>query len=601
MFTSPIGLLALLGIPAVVALHLFRRRFRPQEVSALFLWMPRDRTSLSGRKRERLRTSASFWLELLAALVAGLAFAGPRSCSDTTSQHLVCVLDDSASMLAIVDGEALRDEAKQRVEQRIANLPSNSRVTLIATGTPPRVLAGPAAFPDEARAYLADFEPTAPSHSALPALALAERIVGEGSLWLVTDRLESDGYPANLEISAFGKPTANLAIVDASRIAIDEAAASERVLLTIQNFALSRVNSHVTIRTESTILAKREFDLQPGERSFLAFDLSAGVETVFAELPDDGLQLDNTATLVQRPPRTLAIYSNLSPEVSARLGLSSGKNESNLDAFLRIVPESFEAPSASAAHILFSDSVAAPAGSQATWSLTLDAGDDPERQDLIGPFLVDRGHPLLQGVTLDGIIWSRNPKQQPPGSPLVSAGNEVLLAEQLTSTRRLFFANFEATRSSLQRSPDWPILLANLVDMRRAELPGARSTNLSSGEEFLWVGAKEAEFVITGPNTRLEKSAKGTLVIADTLAPGLYSLDSQGKRLCQFGVTFADASESDLRQLSRGERKANQELASVDSGTPALQLALIAAMLAFLLGDWFVLSRGTLGPAEDAT
>ena len=70
MFLHPLGLLALLGVPAVVLLHLFRRRFQPHRVSALFLWIDDDENVMAGRRRERLRTNASFWLATLAALLA---------------------------------------------------------------------------------------------------------------------------------------------------------------------------------------------------------------------------------------------------------------------------------------------------------------------------------------------------------------------------------------------------------------------------------------------------------------------------------------------------------------------------------------------------
>ncbi len=594
VFTSPIGLLALLGVPAVVVLHLFRRRFKPHAVSALFLWAPLDHTSLSGRKRERLRTSASFWLEILAALAAGLAFAGPRACSETTSTHLVCVLDDSASMSAESSGASIDETATDLIRDRIEALSANSRVTLILTGTPPRVVAGPSAFPDEAIVRLAEYAPSAPSHSLLPALALGERIAADGSVWLVTDQHDPDTLPQGLEITSLGAPTPNLAIVSASRVPIandEQPKVAERVLLTIQSFAPGTVSSHITLATGETTLGKREFELKSGDRTYLAFDLARGTGVVEAQLPADGLAIDNTATLVAPPPRTLAISSNLSMEASKRLGLATGKSESNLDALLRLVPASVEAPNASVAHLLFNDSASAPAGSPTTWSLTLEAGSTEDRQDLIGPFLIERRHPLFRGVTLDGIIWSRNPEAQAPGSPLVSAGNEILFGENVQATRRLFFANFDPARSSLQRSPDWPILLSNLVEMRRTELPGARSTSLASGEEFVWLGSGEADYTITGEDVSLARKARGTLILGDTLAPGLYTLESEGKQLCQFGVTFADAAESDLRELSSGEVELSASLATVDSGTPALQLALLAAMLAFLLADWFVLSR----------
>ena len=79
MFANPLGLLALLAVPAVVALHLYRRRFEPRPVSALFLWGADDRAPVAGRKREPLRTSVSFWCELLAVALLALAFSGPRS------------------------------------------------------------------------------------------------------------------------------------------------------------------------------------------------------------------------------------------------------------------------------------------------------------------------------------------------------------------------------------------------------------------------------------------------------------------------------------------------------------------------------------------
>jgi hypothetical protein len=95
VFESPLGLLALLAIPAIVGLHYFRRRFRPQVVSAVFLWVDDDRTPLSGRKRERLRNSWSLWSELAAALLLALMLAGPRGCEGRSGTHLVVIIDGS--------------------------------------------------------------------------------------------------------------------------------------------------------------------------------------------------------------------------------------------------------------------------------------------------------------------------------------------------------------------------------------------------------------------------------------------------------------------------------------------------------------------------
>ena len=66
---NPLGLLALLGLPAVLAVHFLQRRARREVVSTLFLLTPLHRESESGRRWERLRTSWPLWLQLLAVLV----------------------------------------------------------------------------------------------------------------------------------------------------------------------------------------------------------------------------------------------------------------------------------------------------------------------------------------------------------------------------------------------------------------------------------------------------------------------------------------------------------------------------------------------------
>ena len=63
MFQSPLGLLALLGVPAVVLLHLFRRRFERRPVSALFLWeAAREEGSLEWRSHVQVGWSLPFEL-----------------------------------------------------------------------------------------------------------------------------------------------------------------------------------------------------------------------------------------------------------------------------------------------------------------------------------------------------------------------------------------------------------------------------------------------------------------------------------------------------------------------------------------------------------
>ena len=54
VFGNPLGLLALLGIPAVLAIHFLQRKARELPVSTLFLLDHTQREAVSGRRFERM-------------------------------------------------------------------------------------------------------------------------------------------------------------------------------------------------------------------------------------------------------------------------------------------------------------------------------------------------------------------------------------------------------------------------------------------------------------------------------------------------------------------------------------------------------------------
>ena len=86
IFATPLGLLALLAIPAIVAIHLFRRRFPVRPVAGLFLWQIGRQTPEGGGKIARLPITASLILECLAALALALILAGARLSSAGVSR-----------------------------------------------------------------------------------------------------------------------------------------------------------------------------------------------------------------------------------------------------------------------------------------------------------------------------------------------------------------------------------------------------------------------------------------------------------------------------------------------------------------------------------
>lgn len=611
MFLNPLGLLALLGVPAVIALHLFRRRFERRRVSALFLWEARTITTLSGRRREKLLRSPSFWAELLAALLLGLSFAGPRGCGSLEAKHLVVVLDGSASMSALPPGEAGRsfaDEVRERLDAQIEDLSGGSRVTIVESGPRPRIAVGPAAFPEEARSRLDEYRPAAGAHDLAPAVALALQLAGAGAVTLYTDRFEPDRFPGQVGVVAVGRPLDNLAITRATRLLGSEAEPEgERVLVTVTNFSPRERPVTVALLAGGVPLAAEELPIEAGARRHFTFDLPPDTPPVEAVLEGgDAFELDDLARLVPPPRRTLALASTLDGQELRFLGLASAS--APLDRWTALVPRSTAASSPEVAHLAIARE---PVGGPETWCLVL-APPAGEALDLLGPFLLEKRHPLLSGVTLDGVVWSAASEVALPGVPLVSAGDRPLLTEEHLGERRIFHANVDFQRSSLQLSPDWPILLDNLAELRRRELAGAESVNLSLGEAFRYradatkpspsEAGRDAEpetrnasdpydeYVLHGPVGDRELRARGELVIEDLTAVGAYRLaDAGGATLAELAVNFGDDRESDLRALDSGERASSVELAEERAGSSWLILLLAVGALGAVLFDWGVL------------
>lgn len=605
MFAHPLGLIALLAVPAVVALHFFRRRFEPCPVSALFLWRVDDREPVAGRKRERLVWSASLWCELAAALALALCFAGPRaSCVAARSEHLVVVLDSSASMGAVRDERSTAQAAAELVRERIDGLPRGSRVTLVRSGARPALLAGPAAFPDEARTRLAEWKPLAARHDLHPALALGLELAGGARVLVVSDQFEPEIFPPSVELVSVGEPIDNWAIVHAvrSREARREGARAERVFLSVASFARAPRRLPITIRAGGAELARQEVSLGARDRAHLSFEVPAEVGALEVLLPSDGLACDNVALLVPPSARTIALHSEL-PEADERaLGLA-GPGERNIDRWTALVPQSLAAGSLAGAHLVLSRG---PQSGPSSWNLSLEP-QGSARRDLIGPFLVERGHPLLAGLTLEGLVWSIDPELALPGVPLVSAGNQPILTEERSGARVVWRLNLDPARSSLQRSPDWPILLANLAELRRAELPGPVRPNLHVGEslryrpgaELARVGGEElARYELAGPlgassASRREVAALEEVVIDGIEEPGLYRLSHRGVAVAEFALSYVDAAESDLSTALPGTREAEGDGAELDAGLSGVELALVSLAALALLLDWWFLRRST--------
>jgi hypothetical protein len=554
-FATPLGLLALLAVPAIVAIHLFRRRYPVRRVAGLFLWQSPRQTPVEGRRRDRLPITTSLILECVAATALALILAGARLSSADIDRHLVVLLDDSASMAAVdAQGSSTRDRAARRVRSEIERLGASARVTLVVSGERPSVLAGPAAFAIEAQAALNTWRPQAAHHSLALGIRLARELAGtDGKLMIVSDLVPAargeEEVPGALWASV-GEALANVGITAAERT-LSPDRGQGTVSLTLGNYSGVPQSRRVVVSASGKDVVSRDLNLPPGSSS-IAIPIPPGLPPVRVALSDDALARDNAVVLAEPRPRIVAVDNRL----------EEGRGR---DALARALAALSGITRAEHSHLVFVDGGELDRASEpGVWHAGFGRPPDnwlttgPPR-DFAGPFLLEKRHPLLLGVTLGGVVWAgAAPLAASAVRPLASAGDHVLIGMRSTSSAGespAFLFNVDLDRTNLIRAPDWPILVSNILEMRRQNLPGPERWNYRVGE---WIRAglgRDPKAPLRSRSGGVERAIPAGPRI-EIIAPspgGLLEIVEGDDVLFELGVNLLDETEGDLRRQSTAD------------------------------------------------
>ena len=334
------------------------------------------------------------------------------------------------------------------------------------------------------------------------------------------------------------------------------------------------------ILAEKTLLDRKIQQSKGGERSLIEFEVPAQLGALEISLSADALEIDNHAVLHPLPDRRVKVLFALDGIAHRELGLAGA--EATFDRMRRV-------SSAADADLVVAHQAAPPPA----WNLVLPKDKD-ELEAFAGPFAFEKRHPLLTGLTMEGVIWTRSGTFGAPGSPLISAGDRTLLSEQKQAGSTNWFLNLLPGRSTLQRSPDWPILFTNLLNLRRSRLEGPQSVNLVAGETFVYRADESAHWTLTGNGKKKDFRAQGDLRMENLVPFGFWKLSRDGNFVTSFAVNFVDPAESDLRgrgSLIQSPGPGKATLAESRYAESSFGQILLFLLLAMIAADWWVLSR----------
>jgi hypothetical protein len=588
-FAAPWALLGLLALPAIVALHLWRRRLIERRVAGLFLWAGEAAPAPAGRVRTPLRRTASLLLELLAAALLVLLLAGPRLGAGGDAMHLVLVLDDSASMGARPEGgRSAADRARAEALAALEEAGDDARGSLVLTGARAEIVAGPRAPAAVLRAALAAWSPQSPGAPADTALDLARQLAGPADRILFFTDDAGAAVPEDVTLRAVGQPLQNAAITGARRAPMPE---GERLEVDVTGFGERALDTTLSVLDESGALLGEQLVQAPaGATARLVLAMPAVPGAVRLRLAPDALPLDGDVLLLPEPLPTVAACNLLSPEASRALAVDRVLGA--IEGLIRV------ADPAAAQLVLTAQPGALQAGRVELVIGVRAAG--ATSSSFVGPFLLDRREPLLAGLTLDGVVWTTGAGAV-PGVPLVLAGAHPLLALQEEGEALRLALDLDPARSNLSASPDWPILLGNLVEAARARRPGLLSPNVRVDEEIAWrrqVGvAAEARHELVAPDGSRQEARGLRLLGWVARRPGLYRVEVEGQPVAQVAVRFEDAAESDLTRRGTATCEAHEAPGGAAAASLAggrREAALLGLLIfAALLGDWAVLRRSS--------
>ncbi|MCI0583125.1 MAG: BatA and WFA domain-containing protein, partial [Chloroflexi bacterium] len=531
-FISPLALIGLLFVPAVVAMYLLKLRRDEAVVPSTLLWQRLVADVEANAPWQRLRRTLLLLLQILLVLILAALAARPfLERPAGLARDLVLVIDISASMAATDVSPDRLTEAKRLALEALRELPAGGKVSVIAAGRTARVVVNATSDFGRVRAAVENLRVAPATGDLGDALNLADALAarsGDAEILVATDAALATRPTTRLEhditVLQVGRDRRNQAIV-ALAVRQGSSGVSRSVFVSVANLDIESSRRQLLLYGDGVLLEARDMILDPQTRSeAIIDDIPVGVEVVEVRLeaegdgPADALALDDRAWAVVPPtaPENILLVSEGDPYLENALLFLPNVNVFEVD------PKDYPAKA------IRTDGT--------DWDLIIFDGEVPDEllpgallaiapseTSILGEVVgtlkdpgiasVDPDEPVLRYVDLSTThigtakkmalpAWARTIIPGPGGAPLLYAGE--------VDGRRAGVLAFQPRQSDLPLQVAFPILIANLtgelmggsVTPTEAVAPGDPvSLPLPSGASSLKVTRPDGSVVELVPGT----------------------------------------------------------------------------------------------------
>lgn len=138
--TNYLGLFALLSLPIIVLLYMFRPKHKLLDVPSIFLWQEIMDDLSKAKKLEKFKKTILFLLDILIVVLITLLLLGIFFHTSKTQKHHIVMINSSFSMNSEDVKPSRFEHAKKMAAEYIEKLDHGDEVTLITVNSKPKIL-----------------------------------------------------------------------------------------------------------------------------------------------------------------------------------------------------------------------------------------------------------------------------------------------------------------------------------------------------------------------------------------------------------------------------------------------------------------------------
>ncbi|TMN23218.1 vWA domain-containing protein [Lentibacillus cibarius] len=471
-FLAPASFWFLSAIPLLLVFYFFKKQYETQTISSIYLWQRTLHEWESDRWWRKLQKNILLLLQLLILLFLIVALTRPfLAGEEVNGEHLVIVLDSSATMAAEQDGTTRLASAKQQATDLVKQLGDEQKVSIIHAQQSPSLLVSNQMDDKEALEAIDQLQVSYQHENLRDSVQLAQSLMqqGAGEIHIFTDQLTKE----------------RLQELDTASPIVVHNSQSSQENISLRTFGVKQTNNHVT----ALVTVKNEASQAKDVTLSISHDgngLKQVTETIpaneqqtirlrdlpvhdyyQAKIDDDIYSLDNRVYALLPKAQTPAIYlaGEVNPFVkqallSADMQVTTVPKDENGD---------YSFPENKPASIYLLSGVKAkqwPAGPKLIMSPAAGGPFDVQAKESLNYRLKQVADDSMLAYSDVGNVYLK--QAYPIGkwhglAPLVKSGEQVVMAKGTYENAPMLLFAFDLDDSDWALQPGFPILLANSV------------------------------------------------------------------------------------------------------------------------------------------